>query len=96
MKFACARAGPRLAASTAWENAQQQQAQDPATARLADAVLSRRVQLVLQAHAATVQFNQAVARYNEAIGQFPALLLALLFGFKPARPLPQVMVASLN
>ncbi|MFO1194624.1 MAG: LemA family protein [Rhodoferax sp.] len=29
-------------------------------------------------------FNQAVRAHNEAIGQFPALLLARLFGFRPA------------
>ncbi len=34
---------------------------------------------------ARVEFNRAVANYNEAIGQFPALLLAWLFGFKPAQ-----------
>ena len=33
------------------------------------------------------QFNDAVARYNAAIAQFPPCLLAWLFGFKPARPL---------
>ena len=30
-------------------------------------------------------FDQAVLRYNEGIAQFPAVLLALLFGFKPGR-----------
>jgi LemA protein len=30
------------------------------------------------------QFNRAVDRYNAAIAQFPALLLAWLFGFTPA------------
>ncbi|CAM3474527.1 LemA family protein [Paracidovorax anthurii] len=33
------------------------------------------------------QFNDAVAVYNRAIGQFPARLLAWLFGFHAARPL---------
>jgi LemA protein len=33
------------------------------------------------------EFNRSVAIYNEAIGQFPALLLAWLFGFKPAQTL---------
>ena len=49
-------------------------------------VTARRAQLALQTHAATEQFNQAVARYNEAIAQFPAVLLAWLFGFKPGLP----------
>ena len=33
------------------------------------------------------QFNDAVANYNAAIAQFPAQVLAWLFGFKPARSL---------
>lgn len=32
-------------------------------------------------------FNEAVKAYNAAVDQFPALLLARLFGFQPARPL---------
>ncbi len=43
-------------------------------------------QLALPARVASEHFNLAVARYNEAIDQFPALLLAWLFGFKAARP----------
>ena len=39
------------------------------------------------AQRATETFNEAVARYNEAIGQFPAILLAWLFGFQPGRGL---------
>jgi LemA protein len=35
-------------------------------------------------HAASV-FNDAVAQYNAAITQFPASLMAWVFGFKPAR-----------
>jgi LemA protein len=34
-----------------------------------------------------VNFNSAVAEYNEAIAQFPAVILAWLFGFHPARGL---------
>lgn len=33
------------------------------------------------------EFALAVQHYNQAIAQFPALLLAWLFGFRPARPL---------
>ena len=45
----------------------------------------KRAQLMVQAHVAIDQFDQAVGRYNEAIAQFPAVLLAWLFGFKPGR-----------
>ncbi|AMO25396.1 hypothetical protein GCM10027034_40820 [Ramlibacter solisilvae] len=75
------------ALATAWEHAQHDEAHDLAGARLPDTVLSRRAQLAAQARAATGQFNQAVERYNQAIAQFPAIMLAWLFGFKPARAL---------
>ncbi|HWI81581.1 LemA family protein [Ramlibacter sp.] len=71
----------------AWENAARDDAHDLAGPRLPDNVLARRSQLALQAHAAIEQFNGAVGRYNEAIAQFPAVLLAWMFGFKPGRPL---------
>ncbi len=35
---------------------------------------------------ARVEFNAAVAAYNEAVGQFPTVLLARLFGFRAAAP----------
>lgn len=76
---------------TAWERAVREDAHDMAGPRLPESVLTRREQLALQTHGATEQFNQAVARYNQAIRQFPAVLLAWLFGFKPAGPLPQVI-----
>ena len=79
----------------AWERAERDDAHDLAGPRLPDTVLLRRAQWLLQAHAATEAFNEGVARYNEAIGQFPALLLAWLFGFQPARPLPPVIVPQL-
>ena len=44
-------------------------------------------QLSAQARSATVRFNEAVVLYNDAIRQFPAVLLATLFGFKPGRGL---------
>ncbi|MBY0453676.1 MAG: LemA family protein [Burkholderiaceae bacterium] len=40
----------------------------------------------LQSTLAAEQFNAAVVQYNEAITQFPAQVLARLFGFKTARP----------
>jgi LemA protein len=82
--------------SAAWERAERDDAHDLAGPRLPDTVLQRRAQLLLQAHAATQQFNQAVSRYNEAIAQFPAVLLAWLFGFKPARPLTQAIGTALH
>lgn len=69
----------------AWARAERDDAHDLAGPRLPDTVTLRRAQLALQTHAATQQFNQAVARYNDAIAQFPAVLLAWLFGFKPGR-----------
>ena len=69
----------------AWARAERDDAHDLAGPRLPDTVTSRRAQLALQTHVATEQFNQAVVRYNRAIGQFPAMLLAWLFGFKPGR-----------
>jgi LemA protein len=79
----------------AWERAERDDAHDLAGPRLPDTVLLRRAQLLLQAHAATETFNNAVTRYNEAIAQFPALLLAWLFGFKPARALARVIIPQL-
>jgi len=68
----------------AWERALRDDAHDLAGSRLPESVSITREHLVVQAAAATEQFNLAVARYNAAIGQFPALLLASLFGFKQA------------
>ncbi|HMA08510.1 MAG TPA: LemA family protein [Ramlibacter sp.] len=67
----------------AWERAEREDAHDLAGARLPDTVLARRAQLSLQSHSAIEQFNKAVDRYNAAIAQFPAVLLAWLFGFRP-------------
>ena len=71
----------------AWERAERDDAHDLAGPRLPDDRHARRAQLAQQTQAATEQFNQAVIRYNEAIAQFPAVLLAWLFGFKPGRGL---------
>ncbi|MEJ6021090.1 LemA family protein [Ramlibacter sp. PS4R-6] len=79
----------------AWERAARDDAHDLAGPRLPDTMLLRRAQLLLQAHAATEAFNTAVARYNEAIAQFPAMVVAWLFGFRPARALSPVIVPAL-
>jgi LemA protein len=71
----------------AWERAERDDAHDLAGPRLPDQVTSERARLMRQVEAAGQRFSQAVSRYNEAIGQFPARLLAWLFAFKPARGL---------
>lgn len=81
---------------TAWERAARDDAHDLAGPRLPDTVLLRRAHLLLQAHAATETFNVAVARYNEGIAQFPAVVLAWLFGFRPGRGLSPVIVPALG
>lgn len=44
-------------------------------------------QLAFQAELARTEFNHRLACYNEAISQFPALLMARILGFKPAQPI---------
>lgn len=73
--------------SMAWDRAERDDAHDLAGPRLPENFSSERQQLVRMAQAATEHFNQAVVRYNAAIAQFPAVLLAWLFGFHPARGL---------
>jgi LemA protein len=67
----------------AWENAEHDDTHDLAGPRLPDTVVAQHSQLALQTHAAIEQFNTAIARYNAGIAQFPAVLLAWLFGYKP-------------
>jgi LemA protein len=69
----------------AWERVERDDAHDLAGSRLPDTVTSSRAHLANQIQACAAQFNQAVARYNQGIAQFPAVLLAWLFGFKPAQ-----------
>lgn len=71
----------------AWERAERDDAHDLAGPRLPEDFSGERIQLVRMTQAATVHFNEAVARYNAAIAQFPAILLAWLFGFQPGRGL---------
>jgi len=67
----------------AWGRAERDDAHDLAGPRLPDTMIARRDQLALQTHSAVLLFNQAVARYNAGIAQFPAIMLAWVFGFKP-------------
>lgn len=71
----------------AWERAARDDAHDLAGSRLPQDLSSELSHMVHTAQAATEQFNQAVNRYNDGIQQFPALLLAWLFGFQPGRGL---------
>ncbi|MGV3571944.1 MAG: LemA family protein [Ramlibacter sp.] len=71
----------------AWERAERDDAHDLAGARLPENVSGERAQLVRMTQVATENFNDAVGRYNAAIVQFPAILLAWLFGFQPGRGL---------
>ncbi|NML48357.1 LemA family protein [Ramlibacter sp. G-1-2-2] len=72
---------------TAWERAERDDAHDLAGPRLPHNVGGERQHMVHTAQAAAEHFNEAVTRYNEAIQQFPAQLLAWLFGFQPGRGL---------
>ena len=67
----------------AWERAEREDVHDLAGPRLPDTVIARRAQLALQTRTAISLFNQAVDRYNAGIAQFPAVVLAWVFGFKP-------------
>lgn len=69
----------------AWQRLQHD-AHELAGAALPETLTSQWEQLALPTRVASEHFNLAVGRYNEAIAQFPALLLARLFGFKAARP----------
>jgi LemA protein len=71
----------------AWDRAERDDAHDLAGPRLPENFSGERQQLVRMTQVATEHFNQAVSRYNDAIGQFPAVLLAWLFGFQPGRGL---------
>jgi LemA protein len=71
----------------AWDRAERDDAHDLAGPRLPENFSSERQQRVRMAQAATERFNEAVENYNAAIAQFPAVMLAWLFGFQPARGL---------
>jgi LemA protein len=69
-----------------WQR-QRQLAPERALSALPEAPPLRWEQLVAQTEMARADFNKVVARYNAAVNQFPAALLARLFGFRPAQPL---------
>jgi LemA protein len=71
----------------AWERAERDDAHDLAGPRLPENLSGERAHMVHVAQKATETFNVAVTRYNDAISQFPAVLLAWLFGFHPGRGL---------
>ncbi len=58
---------------------------DLAGPTLPDDFLAQWAHITIQVEMAQSEFNRLVLDYNEAIGQFPALLLAWIFDFKPAQ-----------
>lgn len=70
----------------AWERAEREDVHDLAGPQLPSELTDTRAQLVRDTQTAIAQFDAAVDRYNGAIAQFPALLLARVFSFKPGRP----------
>lgn len=71
----------------AWDRAEHHDAHDLAGPRLPENFSSERQQCVRMTIVAAENFNTAVTQYNEAIAQFPAVMLAWLFGFHKARGL---------
>ena len=62
-----------------------EQAAAAAESTLAQDLAAQWAQVSVMTELARADFNRTVENYNLAIGQFPALLLAGLFGFKPAQ-----------
>ena len=71
--------------ANAWDRAEREDAHDLAGSRLPENLSAERAQSLHTSQLAADQFNAAVTRYNEAIAQFPAALLAWLFGFQAGR-----------
>jgi LemA protein len=71
----------------AWNRAEREDAHDLAGPRLPEDLLASRAQLVSQTQGAVDRFNDTIVLYNAAIAQFPAVLLAWVFGFKRGRTL---------
>lgn len=62
-------------------------ATNPVGLALPDGLPAQWDQVGVQAEMARTDFNKTVANYNHAIGQFPTLILARVFGFRPAQPI---------
>jgi LemA protein len=73
--------------ASAWERAERDDAHDLAGPRLPDTLTVTRSKMTGDCIVAAERFTQAVERYNGSIAQFPAVLMAWLFGFKPGRGL---------
>ena len=71
---------------TSWERLQNEPP-DLAGHRLPEVLQQEWSRISLLVASVSTDFNRLVRAYNEAITQFPASLLARLFGFKPARAL---------
>jgi LemA protein len=67
----------------AWDTLQQQPA-DLAGPQVPDTVQSEWDDVTAKANIARGGYNQIATRYNEAMGQFPARLVAGFLGFQPA------------
>lgn len=70
----------------AWQRVQNE-GHDLAGSPVPDGLLLRWDDVVREVAAAATQFNTAVDAYNHAVRQFPALLLAWVFGFRAAQAL---------
>ena len=64
----------------------QEQPHDLAGSPIPESLHLRWSLMATTADIAAQEFNRRVLAYNSAIRQFPAVLLAMLFGFKAARP----------
>lgn len=71
----------------AWQRLQEDDAHDLAGAALPETLQLQWRQSWTHVQTAAQAFKLAVQTYNGAIAQFPALLLAWLFGLRPARAL---------
>lgn len=71
--------------ATAWARVQADDNHDLAGSRVPETLRLRQQELGHAEHAAELRLGEAVTAYNAAIRQFPAVLLAQLFRFEPAR-----------
>lgn len=71
----------------AWDRAEREDAHDLAGPQLPETVSTERALRLKQSEVIGGLFNEAVDRYNRAISQFPAVLLAMAFRFRSGRRL---------